>query len=104
MPKANRKAVLVRYARIEGLGRRRGSIVTGKAHKLKPGCMFLNGQREEFFLHKFRHSFAHFCLAEPESVQHRRPRIAGGYANQIADIPENPCSVVLVRMLPANDR
>ena len=44
MQKTNRKAVLVRYARLPDLGWRRGSIVTGKTNKVKPDVMRLNGQ------------------------------------------------------------
>jgi len=39
MPKTNTKASLVRYARIEGIGWRRGSIVTSKNGRVKPNAM-----------------------------------------------------------------
>ena len=44
MAKANRKATLIRHARIEGLGWRRGFIVTAKNNRAKPHSTHLNGE------------------------------------------------------------
>jgi integrase len=44
MPKTNRAASLVRYAKVENLGWRRGSIVSSKNGRVKPDAMTFNGK------------------------------------------------------------
>lgn len=44
MAKQNRKATLVRYARINGIGWRRGSIVSAKNGRVKPDAMLYAGR------------------------------------------------------------
>ncbi len=44
MPKRNLKASLVRYARVEGKGWRRGSIITSRNGRVKNDAMLMGGR------------------------------------------------------------